>query len=254
LISLQLPLNSHTPFLFLATDEGGVLGGERVRIPLYLMDALDPTQQAIALSRMQLSDGLGNAAGHRPGFVFSDAIDHRRLAEHRDFAKAELSARYRGGLQQGDRVQLGDRAMTVVGRNSENGKVRLSEVEHAQDAAAERIAAYDAYNADLTSAWQRDEDLAPGDDCIVNGEPGRICREGDQLVCRPLRQSARASFAGSEDRKVVQRDPMGRQKSSFEGPDDNEWALGGPLSDGQNVKEAAYQSYEQNLRDAWRGE
>lgn len=115
--------------------------------------------------------------------------------------------------------------MAVTGHNSETGKVRLAEVEDAEDAVAERIAAYDSYDADLTSAWRDTADAQSGDACTtVGGQPGRFCLEGGNLVCRSLRA-----------------------------PSGNEWAIAGPLSDsGQNVKDAAYSEYEQNLCESWR--
>ena len=66
-----------------------------------------------------LCDELGRPARHEPGFVYdaetlADEDAMRDKAEQRDFQKAELAATYRGGLQAGDVIRLGDR-MVVVG-------------------------------------------------------------------------------------------------------------------------------------------
>lgn len=66
-------------------------------------------------------------------------------------------------------------------------------------------------------------------------------------VCRPDRDTER------DARKVTQRDPFGREKSTFAEPNEKEWALGGPLSDGgQSIKDAAYEQYQGELVNAWR--
>ncbi len=91
-----------------AFDENGVLkDGRSVRVALLMMDG--KTQRSVSLS-----DGLGNRAGNCPGYVMLDNDDR---AEHRqqmyDFQKAELSARWKGGLTEGDTLKLGDRTMEV---------------------------------------------------------------------------------------------------------------------------------------------
>ena len=118
-----------------------------------------------------LSDPLTN----QPGFVrIADSAERaQRRAEVRDFQKAELAAAYKGGLQAGDRLMLGDRQMEVVGHNPDTGKVQLADASLG-DAESIKQDAYDAAERDLTTAWS----------------DGR--------------------------RRIVQRDPMGRLKSTFE--------------------------------------
>jgi hypothetical protein len=65
-------------------DDDVVRDGERVRVPLTMMD-----QQQIADLKQRygktskLYDGFGNPAGHRPGFVFGDTTpaDELRVAD-----------------------------------------------------------------------------------------------------------------------------------------------------------------------------
>jgi hypothetical protein len=51
-------------------DDRIVRDGERVRVPLMLMDELQRSVQA-----NRLHDGMGNGAGHKPGFVFTAGRD-----------------------------------------------------------------------------------------------------------------------------------------------------------------------------------
>ena len=131
-------------------DDNLLKDGERLRVPMYMKD----------LAGNFLVDGLGRplpAEGRRSGFVFADnrPSDHaERYAQHRDYQKAELSARYRGGFQVGDHVHLGDRNMQVTGHNPETGKVILSDT--AQLSADEiKREAYDAGVDAMTNAWRR---------------------------------------------------------------------------------------------------
>src|SRR4051812_34161550 len=63
------------------TEEKRIIrDGERIRVPLMLMDEL---QRSVQASR--LHDGMGNAAGFKPGFVFMTGLDEvpRREAHDR---------------------------------------------------------------------------------------------------------------------------------------------------------------------------
>jgi hypothetical protein len=107
------------------------------------------------------------------------------------------------------------------------------------DAEALKQAAYDAYEAELTRSYQRN-DVKEGDLCIVApGLPGHWTRnKSGALVC-------------SADR--VERKPSASEKEQCE-PDDEEWELAGPLSDEDRVrvKDEAYAAYERALVDSWR--
>ena len=54
----------------LKDDDRFIQDGERLRVPMLLMDEL---QRSVLSSR--LHDGLGNAAGFKPGYVFVVAND-----------------------------------------------------------------------------------------------------------------------------------------------------------------------------------
>lgn len=127
-------------------DENSLLkDGKSARVPVFLRDSADRV----------LVDGLGQplpAAGRQSGYVFADA-NVRRRAEDRDYAKAELSARWRGGLQQGDHVKIGDRHLEVIGNNPNSGKLVLADTAQL-DADEIKQAAYDAYKSDVTNAWR----------------------------------------------------------------------------------------------------
>ena len=134
------------------TDEGIVKDGVSVRYPLYLEDSLD----------RRLTDVMGtplSTTGRTSGYVFADT-NAARCQERRDFQKAELSARYKGGLQTGDHLTLSDRNMEVIGRNPDNDKVRLADTS-TLDAEAIKQEALDAYNQDITNAWRNKSVAVP---------------------------------------------------------------------------------------------
>lgn len=68
--------------------------GERIRVPMVMMDSAP---------RHSIHDGMGNAAGHKPGFVFS--ADAAALAT-REAARSEylayLKDAWRGGSRPDD--------------------------------------------------------------------------------------------------------------------------------------------------------
>jgi hypothetical protein len=168
-------------------DRRGVIkDGERLRVR---MTAMDSTQRAIASN-----DHDDNV----------ELIDRQEM---QDWDKAQLSARWKGGLEPGDRVRIGDKLMVVTGRNPANGKVQLSDAStSAQDAATIKQEARDAYERDLQNAWRNKSaaDAEPGDSCTINGAPGRWCLESGKMVCRPIKSSK-----------------------------EHEWAVAGPLSDAE---------------------
>lgn len=64
-------------------DKRIVRDGERVRVPLMLMDEL---QRSVQGSRFH--DGMGHEAGHKPGFVFVTAHDQTEAcAAHETYVK-----------------------------------------------------------------------------------------------------------------------------------------------------------------------
>ena len=127
---------------------------------MYCMDSLQ--REVAGFSRPQ--------AQHQPAFasdcetVFDDdflagAETMADAAERRDFEKAQLSAAWKGGLERGDRIRLGDRMVVVGDRNPDTGKIRLhdAEVESWEDAESIRQQMYDEYDAEISNAWRTDE-------------------------------------------------------------------------------------------------
>jgi hypothetical protein len=53
-------------------DDDILRDGERFRVPL---EAMDGVQRAVAGAQHALHDGMGNPAGYKPGYVFSDDQD-----------------------------------------------------------------------------------------------------------------------------------------------------------------------------------
>jgi hypothetical protein len=51
--------------------------GESIHVPVHLMDA---TQRAVATEGLRLHDGMGNPAGHKPGYVFVGNSEQRHLS------------------------------------------------------------------------------------------------------------------------------------------------------------------------------
>ena len=190
------------------------------------MYAMDGVQRSVGLA---LHDGQGQPVGNGPGYVF--LANHRHLADEKqriyDEYNIELSNRWRGGLQPGDTVTVGGRRKTVVGRDFE-GKYLVRDAE-TLDADTIKQQAYDAYNAELTSAWRRDHDS------ITERDP-----EGRELATFRKRK-----------RRVTK---YGREEEEYEHePDEHEWEVAGPLSDdGQSVKQQAYDAYNHDLVNAWR--
>ena len=208
-------------------DDNLLRDGEVMRVRMFMRDSFG----------RPLTDALGRplaAQGRSAGYVFADTGQAERLAENRDFQKAELSARYKGGLQEGDHVRIGDRQLEVIGRNPSNNKLTLADTAQL-DAETLKREAYDAAVAEQTNAWRRrpvDGD-EPGGACVINGAPGRWCEEGGRLVCRPISSPA-------------------PQEAS-----PNEFAIAGPLSDqqsidAQSIKDAAYRQSVEELANAWR--
>ncbi|MFO1099308.1 MAG: hypothetical protein U1E81_13855 [Xanthobacteraceae bacterium] len=149
-------------------ERGLLRDGERRRVPTYLMDSV---QRALAVS-----DAYGrssDAALSRPGPRFapeltqdSNGPDHDEL---REFADAERAAEWKGGLQVGDRVDLGKRSF-VVDQRDVDGRTRLALDRRSAEEIKEQ--AYQTYDSELQNAW-RGSDM---ESMVVNegGRSGRM--------------------------------------------------------------------------------
>ena len=138
-------------------DDEQIRDGESVRVPMFAMDSLQRSVAGLSRSR----------ALHQPSFAtdcdddfLADEQDVLDAAERRDFEKAQLSAAWKGGLERGDRIRLGDRMVVVGDRNPDTGKLRLhdAEVESWEDAETIRQQAYDDYDRELENAWRTNDD------------------------------------------------------------------------------------------------
>jgi hypothetical protein len=185
-------------------DDRVIEDGKRIRVPMTMMDSM---QRSIAGSVATLDGDV-------------QLVSRQELA---DWDKAQLSARWKNGLQDGDTFRLGERMVTVQGRNPATGKVVLRDASTSADGRQE---AYDSYDAEIQSRYLNTHDAAAGESCVTAGrEPGRWReREKDgRLVCVP---------SGKPD----------------------EWAIAGPLSDAERVqiKDRMYASYDDQIQNAWR--
>jgi hypothetical protein len=130
-----------------------------VRVPMTMMDGMDPVQRAVAAAR--IVDGAGGTAGlHRPGFRLP-ASDGRKVTE-RD-PKGRLKATYEEEPDEEEECETSDAAMRA------------------------RDAAYVAYDQDLTNSWRNDAEETwgeEGDICTLReggrdeGSPGHLRRIG----------------------------------------------------------------------------
>ena len=181
-----------------------------------------------------LSQPLPTHGGRVAGYV---CIDQTEDAAHsaalaREWQKAPLSARYKGGLADGDFVRLADRQMQVTGRNPETNKIQLADTTQV-DGDTMKLDAYNASVREMTDAWKTRHDFSdqePGGACTTGeGKSGKWRRGADgKLVCMPTVSA-----------KLVAR----------------EFEIGGPLSDAAAGVEARREAYEQSVRqlqDAWR--
>ena len=130
-----------------AVDENGIVkDGVTMRSPIYLTDARGRT----------LTDAFGQplpAGGGRSGFVFVDDTDNdQRRREDYDFAKAKLSAEWKGGLEAGDPVTIAGQRLHVLGYRRDNGKMVLGD---AVDGDALKEQAYNISKQELSDAWRR---------------------------------------------------------------------------------------------------
>lgn len=207
-----------------AVDENGILkDGRKIRVPLSMRDS-NPHPCGAKMwygPPMPLFDSDIRSKPRTTNDKVA-LVDRQKI---QDWQKAELSARWKGGLADGDIVRLGDRMQVVAGRNPENGKVQLRDATttHAETV---KQAAYVAYDAAIQNAW-RTRDAESDDACTIDGELGRWRKDKDgNLVCTPTKTCE---------------------------PSDHEW-MAGPLSDAERIKakDAMYSEYEAELVSRWR--
>jgi hypothetical protein len=164
-----------------------VRDGERVRVPLTMMDGLSPMQRAIARDSMLVDgDGQGGIALNRPGF--------RMLAS---------DARRSRTVKRDPRGRIISTAETEEEEDARDGAMH--------DA---RQRAYDAYEDQLTNAWRGDAaaERAPCPNCSGTGrdEDGEECEacggEGYESSAEEIVRNAstHTESAGRDSRSVSQ--------------------------------------------------
>ena len=214
-------------------DDTVLRDGEYVRVPLMMRDGDDDGDNFLTDSDGRvLTDAFGEplfTKYNRRGFVYIDA-DRSVREENYQLRKAELSNAWKGGLQDGDHVDIDGRNMEVIGRNVDNGKLVLADTAEL-DADDIKRTAYNDGVAAMNDAWRTrpTTDAEPGNACRTSeGQSGKWRRGSNgQLVCR-----------ADNERE----------------PSDNEWAMSGPLSDSQcdEIKEQAWRDSCEALENAWR--
>ena len=134
-----------------AFGENGIIrDGVHVRVPMMMRDSAGRT--LVDAFGTPLSPNYG-----RRGYAFVDADNSQRCREHYDYQKEELSARWKGGLSNGDPVRIADRNLEVIGHNPENGKVVFVDTDMVDaDDAAER--AYKQFKKHLSGAWKKQKE------------------------------------------------------------------------------------------------
>lgn len=237
-------------------DKRVIRDGGCVRVPLMMRDSSSPppgakmwhhspipmrdsTQRSIAGSGSPGEDGTSRVPPRwamdqaaqilgRDSVTIDGDVELISRQELIDFDKAQLSAAWKGGLQDGDRVRIGDRDLVVSGRNPTNGKIQLSDAStSAQDAETARRNAYVAYDRDIQRSWMNTHDAKAGDRCTTAGRESGTWREKNgRLICVPDDKSSK--------------------------PD--EWAIAGPLSDAERVqvRDEMYASYDADLAQRWK--
>jgi hypothetical protein len=81
-------------------DDDIVRDGQVVRLPMTMMDGMDPIQKAVARASLRVTDGGGKGGLnlHRPGFRLSDArqTSDAAIARAYELYDAELTSAWKG--------------------------------------------------------------------------------------------------------------------------------------------------------------
>jgi hypothetical protein len=173
-----------------------------------------------------------------------DAFDERGLLKDGHVARVRMSMR--DAMREHERARITD----AFGRRPGN---RPGFLISGANADAKRRA-YADYERDLANRWRdQDEDDDPpngppagsypyrpeaeGGACTINGRPGRLVKQGDWLICRPL-QSFNGSANSDQDEPALDpemaasdADTMRKHKAKMQDE---------------------YSRYDRQLREAWR--
>ena len=136
-----------------------------------------------------LHDGTGNLAGHRPGYVFStdsDPLSEQNWNRQRvnDEYKADVSNRYKGGLEAGDKLHLCGHTLTVTGVK-DNGNLLVRDTS-TLDGEALKQAAYSTYDSTLCDAYKKKRSKCEEDDDENKRNKQREPSESELKMAGPL--------------------------------------------------------------------
>src|SRR5262245_39935380 len=116
--------------------------GERVRVPLHLMDGV---QRAVATDGLRFHDGMGNPAGHKSGYVFGGNPEQRqRVAEAYTEGNTRLQNAWRNPAEAAERNET---QLETWRKPGARPGLR-------QDTTTDRTAAYAAYVQRIQNAWK----------------------------------------------------------------------------------------------------
>lgn len=217
------------------TDDTSVLrDGETRTIPVFMRDTMDEKGNVVHTSATVLRDSglrydpIYNCLVRDAASVEDaedDQTDGDTFADRQsmlDWQKAELSARWKGGVSTGDLVRIKDQNYVVRGHPSAN--IFQLQLQDATTLDADGInelkeAAYLDYAYDIEHAYL-----------------------GDRKPKKTKRTAAKT------------------KKEAEEEPEKDEFELAGPLSDAQTVlsgdaralKDACYEEYRREIENAWR--
>ena len=157
-----------------ATNADGTLRpNTRMHVPTFMTDSAGNV----------FTDALGEPLSPhygRPGYIYQDGRDIANRELNRDLRNAELSNAWKGGLQEGDNVTMGDRRMEVVGHNVDTGKTILADTAELDTDELKRAVYEDGVQA-MNDAWRtRSTDNEPGGACVTSeGAQGKWVRGKD---------------------------------------------------------------------------
>jgi hypothetical protein len=146
-------------------DERILKDGERLRVPLTMMDGLSPMQRAIARDSVQVTDGDGQRgiALNRPGFRMLAGDARRSRTVKRDprgriisTAETEEEEDARDAAYREHEEYLNDSWKHPVGLETKDAEQHDTDTERrtADAAMRARDKAYADYDAELREAWR----------------------------------------------------------------------------------------------------
>jgi hypothetical protein len=129
--------------------------GESRVVPMEFRDTINADGKVTETAGFILKDALGDplpAQGGRRGYVFGDAASFERREAAYQRSKADLSVRYKGGLETGDTFSYGDTTLVVTDATEE--RLRLSNINFL-DGEQRKRDAYEEAKRRTSNAWKQ---------------------------------------------------------------------------------------------------